>query len=114
MRHFETQTSIDYIPVHLFPFVFDLNWISGKLSMEAIQVVFEELRKKGKFCSVSMFVQCWDQEYLSHFNSNKHFLIFMLSDLREPGMAGQKQVSVFSHVETTGGMGQVNVPVGES
>lgn len=36
------------------------------------------------------------------------------SDLREPGMAGQKQVSVFSHVETTGGMGQANIPVGES
>lgn len=29
-------------------------------------------------------------------------------------MAGQKQVPVFSHVETTGGMGQVNIPVGES
>lgn len=29
--------------------VFDLNWTSGKLSMEAIQVVFEELRKKGNF-----------------------------------------------------------------
>lgn len=38
----------------------------------------------------------------------------MLSDLREPGLAGQKQVSVFSHVETTGGVGQVNIPVGES
>lgn len=29
-------------------------------------------------------------------------------------MVGQKQVQVFSHVETTGGMGQVSIPVGES
>ena len=29
-------------------------------------------------------------------------------------MAGQKQVPVFSYVETTGGVGQVNIPVGES
>lgn len=29
-------------------------------------------------------------------------------------MVGQKQVSVFSHVETAGGMGQVDIPVGES
>lgn len=29
-------------------------------------------------------------------------------------MVGQKQVSVFSHVETTRGMGQVNISVGES
>lgn len=33
----------------------DLNWTPGKLSMEAIQVVFEELRKKGKFIP---FI-CW-------------------------------------------------------
>lgn len=38
----------------------------------------------------------------------------MFSEIREPGMVGQKQVPLFSHVETTRGMGQVNVPVGES
>lgn len=38
----------------------------------------------------------------------------MFSEIRELGVAGQKQVPVFSHVETTGGMGQVNIPVGES
>lgn len=29
-------------------------------------------------------------------------------------MVGQKQVSLFSHVETTGGMGKAHIPVGES
>lgn len=29
-------------------------------------------------------------------------------------MAGQKQDSVFSHVEAAGGVGEVNLPVGES
>jgi len=37
-----------------------------------------------------------------------------MSDFREPRMVGQEQVSVFSNVETTGGMGQVDIPVGES
>lgn len=36
------------------------------------------------------------------------------SEFREPGMVGQKQVPVFSHVETAGGVGQVDIPVGES
>lgn len=34
--------------------------------MEAIQVVFEELRKKGKFCSVKMTLRCGDDKFLSH------------------------------------------------
>lgn len=38
----------------------------------------------------------------------------MFLEIREPGMVGQKQVPMFSHVETTRGMGQVNLPVGES
>lgn len=38
----------------------------------------------------------------------------LLFHRREPGMVGQKQISVFSHVETTRGMGQVNIPVGKS
>lgn len=29
-------------------------------------------------------------------------------------MAGQEQVSLFGHVETTGGVGQADIPVGES
>ena len=33
---------------------------------------------------------------------------------REPGLAGQKQVSVFSYVETAGGVGEANLPMGES
>lgn len=40
----------------------DLNWTSGKLSMEAIQVVFEELRKKGTFIP---FI-CWFADDIAH------------------------------------------------
>lgn len=39
------------------------------------------------------------------------FVIFI--DYRQPGMVGQKQIAVFSHVETTRGVGEVNLPVGE-
>lgn len=38
----------------LFVFLPALNRSPGKLSIEAIQVVFEELRKKGEFSSVRM------------------------------------------------------------
>ena len=33
---------------------------------------------------------------------------------RQPGLAGQKQVSVFSDVETAGGVGEADLPMGES
>lgn len=41
--------------------LFDLNAIPGKLPVEAIQVVFEELRKKGKSYSIFVFLQCCDK-----------------------------------------------------
>lgn len=74
--------------------------------MEAIQVVFEELRKKGTKGLSHYLTVIYSQ---TCFHRRVFFPV-----LREPGMVGQKQVSVFSHVETTGGMGQVNIPVGES
>lgn len=41
------------------------------------------------------------------------FIFYFFIDYRKPGMVGQKQIAVFSHVETTRGVGKVNLPVGE-
>lgn len=82
--------------------------------MEAIQVVFEELRKKGKWMFVpflSCLFVCFNLPVLLKLTLSCHYFV---SDLRQPGVVGQKQVPVFSHVETARGVGQVNLPVGES
>lgn len=63
---------LNFKSVHFLLFVFGLNWFSGKLSMEAIQVVFEQLSKKGTICSHSVEIK---NTYLTaelwiHFNIN--------------------------------------------
>lgn len=93
---------------------------SGKLSLEAIQVVCEELRKKG-VCTM----QCWSTvvvvvSALSQLTVTGHSLSICpslalscsLSLCREPGVAGQKQEPLPGHVEEAGGVGQVYLPVG--
>jgi hypothetical protein len=96
----------EIIPPENFPsyLLETLTDLAGKLSTEAILIVFEELRKKGNRAALI----------------EGRILIIILTKLieldivcREPGMVRQEQDAVSSHVEEARRMGETDLPVGE-